>query len=193
MSRKTLFLIQTWKDNTISYIRAVSGLTEGPDHRPLNPPKHLCHLSATETQLVRKLRLRLLLPNTLSQHKRRKLELCAHLSAQTFTSREVLITKLDEHLWIWSQNESLKLGMRKLWRVAFDIHFEPSASCLHKVCDFAHFITNKFMSSGNLTVYIMAVWLKILTGFLGAAWCCDETPQNTMAARTQKVPYVFVV
>lgn len=108
---KTLFLIQTWKENTIGYTRVPSGLTEGPDHRPLTqplpspPPRHLCHPSATETQL----------PIQLAPPKHDLTPLTQEMTPRTFKGTNISLKsgnyQIRQTFMIRSQNKSLKLGM----------------------------------------------------------------------------------
>lgn len=93
-AEKTLSPIQAWRDNTIGYIRAPSGTQP----RTQASSRHLCYPSATETQQQLQLRLSLLLPNALTPQMQEIRTPPARSSAPTFTSRGVLISKLDEHL-----------------------------------------------------------------------------------------------
>lgn len=150
-AEKTLFLIQTWKDNTIGYIRAPSGLIEGPDHRPLPPPSlppptpqaPLSPISHRNTATTKSQAWpRPCSSQTLlSHHKRRKWELCAHRSAPTFTSRGALITELDKHLW---REARMRVWSWEWWIVTCSIWHSLWAvsqlftQSLHKFCTFHH-------------------------------------------------------
>lgn len=149
-AEETLFLIQTWKDNTIGYIRALSGLTEGPGHRPLLPPP------PAGTFVVHYLQEH-------SYNLTRSSQTCSHTTnAGNGTLRTCMSVHADlkrslnyqvrRTLMSRGQNESLKVGNDESWREVFDIHsvsqlFTQSLQFLHI------FITDKIMGSSKSTEY----------------------------------------
>lgn len=78
------------------------------------------------------------------------------------------------------------------WHVATGWrHLEPSASCLGRVCDFAHFSTKTTSWAVAILSWQCNLKSSQVSGKqLGAV---TKLPQNTAAAQTQKVPYVLVV